>query len=291
MPGRGSTLTFLGTGGGRFACILQARATGGIYLQLERAGSDEKARIHIDPGPGALVRMLAMGLDPLRTDAILVSHCHPDHYADAEILIEGMTGGGRKRAGALLASRSVIEGVEGYGPAISRYHRERPRRVRALSAGDRAEVLGICIRATPSSHSDPTSVGFRIRTRHGVVGYLSDTALSKEVAEAHAGSRVLILPVTSSLGARIPFHLDVEDAARLCEAVGPELALLTHFGMGVIREGPERVADKVRKRSGVATVAAEDGMVVAIGRKITLHELRREARSFSPGRSVKGQTS
>lgn len=259
-----SRLTFLGTSGGRFACILQARATGGIYLQLDRPGEEGQVRFHVDPGPGALVRMLACGLDPLKTDAILVSHCHPDHYADAEILIEGMTHGGSSRVGALVASRSVIDGVEEFGPAISRYHSQKPRTVRALRPGESMELLGVGVRATPSSHSDPTSVGFRFDTVQGVLGYVSDTALTDDVVEAHRGSRVLILPVTRPLNARIPHHLDVGDAAAFCEKVRPELALLTHFGMRVIRDGPRLAAEEVQRRSGVRAVAAEDGMEVEL---------------------------
>src|SRR4030065_673432 len=98
-----TVLTFLGTGGGRFATIYQARATGGIYLEDER-------NLHIDPGPGALVRARSVGIDPLKTDAILISHCHPDHYMDAEILIEAMTEGGPKKLRALHGARSRIEG-------------------------------------------------------------------------------------------------------------------------------------------------------------------------------------
>ena len=39
-------ITFLGTGGGRFATIYQARATGGFYIEDGR-------NLHVDPGPGA----------------------------------------------------------------------------------------------------------------------------------------------------------------------------------------------------------------------------------------------
>src|SRR5512137_333053 len=190
-----SRLVFLGTGGGRFAAILQARATGGIHLQLEGPGG-QPYRIQIDPGPGALVRMLDRGIDPLRTDAILVSHCHPDHYTDTEMLIEGMTNGGNQKIGALVASRSVIEGVEGFGPAISKYHGVRPGLVRVVAPGDTVELSGIRLDATVSAHSDPSSVGFRITAREGVIGYVSDTALTPEVAAAHRGSRILIVPVT-----------------------------------------------------------------------------------------------
>ena len=41
-------LIFLGTGGGRFAAILQARATGGIHLQLEGA-TGQLYRFQLDP--------------------------------------------------------------------------------------------------------------------------------------------------------------------------------------------------------------------------------------------------
>ena len=40
-----SRLVFLGTGGGRFAAILQARATGGIHLQLEGANGQPAASV------------------------------------------------------------------------------------------------------------------------------------------------------------------------------------------------------------------------------------------------------
>ena len=264
-----SRIVFLGTGGGRFAAILQARATGGIHLQLEGANG-RIYRLQIDPGPGALVRMLERGIDPLRTDAILVSHCHPDHYTDTEMLIEGMTNGGNQRIGALVASRSVIEGVEGFGPAISTYHLVRPGLVRVVAPGDSVDLFGIRVEATPSAHSDPSSVGFRIHAREGIIGYVSDTAFTKEVAESHRGSRILIVPVTRPLKMSIPYHLTVEDAAAMVEIVRPELALLTHFGMRVIKERPEAAAEWIQKKTGARTIAATDGMDVEIGKELKM---------------------
>jgi phosphoribosyl 1,2-cyclic phosphodiesterase len=264
-----SRLVFLGTGGGRFAAILQARATGGIHLQLE-GSSGQPLRIQIDPGPGALVRMLDRGIDPLRTDAILVSHCHPDHYTDTEMLIEGMTNGGNQKIGALVASRSVIEGVEGFGPAISKYHVVRPGLVKVVSPGESVDLSGIRVDATPSAHSDPSSVGFRIHAKEGVIGYVSDTAFSKEVAEAHRGSRILILPVTRPLKMPIPYHLTVEDTASIVDIVRPELCLLTHFGMCVIKDGPEAAAAWILQKTGVRTVAGTDGMEWELGKELKM---------------------
>jgi len=83
----GVKLIFLGTGGGRFATITQKRRTGGFRL------ISKKLNIHIDPGPGALIYSIEAGLNPQKIKTVLVSHRHPDHYSNAEILVEAMTRG------------------------------------------------------------------------------------------------------------------------------------------------------------------------------------------------------
>src|SRR5512136_650707 len=250
-------ITFLGTGGGRFATIYQARATGGIYLEDQR-------KLHIDPGPGALVRMRSVGIDPLTTDAILVSHCHPDHYLDTEILIEAMTEGGSKKQGVLLASQSVIEGNGDFGPAISKYHLAKPKAVKVMQPFTKVSLKPLEIAATPSAHSDTSSVGFRILTANGMISYVSDTQLVEQVIKAHRNSRLLIASVTRPLGQRIPHHLSTEDAGYLIEKIKPELAVITHFGMRVIQENPETQAKWIEDRSGVRTVAARDFMTLEL---------------------------
>jgi ribonuclease BN (tRNA processing enzyme) len=250
-------LTFLGTGGGRFATIYQARATGGIYLE-------DGKNLHIDPGPGALVRMRSVGIDPLKTDAILISHCHPDHYLDAEILIEAMTEGGTRKQGVLLASQSVIEGNGDFGPAISKYHLAKPRVVKVMHAFNKIGLKPLEISATPSAHSDTSGIGFKIQTSQGVLSYVADTQLVEQVIKAHKHSRVVVACVTRPLGQRIPHHLSTEDAGYLIEKIKPELAIITHFGMRVIQENPETQAKWIEERSGVKTVAARDFMMVEL---------------------------
>jgi len=252
-------ITFLGTGGGRFATIYQARATGGIYLEDQR-------NVHIDPGPGALVRMRSVGIDPLTTDAILISHCHPDHYLDAEILIEAMTEGGTRKQGVLAGSVSVIEGNGDFGPAISDYHLSMPKVVKIMEPFSKMSLKPLEITATPSAHSDTSSVGFRIQTTAGMVSYVSDTQLVEQVIKAHRHCRLLIASVTRPLGNRIPHHLSTEDAGYLIEKTKPELAVITHFGMRVIQENPETQAKWIEERSGVKTVAARDFMMLELGK-------------------------
>lgn len=252
---------FLGTGGGRFATIYQVRATGGVYIE-------DKLRIHIDPGPGALVQMHRFGVNPTKTDIIAVSHAHTDHYTDVEVLIEGITNGGTKKKGVLLGSQSVIEGYDIYDPVISKYHMGLVDKVLGMQPGDEYRSRNLKIRATKSFHNDPTTIGFKIKTSQGIISYIADTDYDRTLILQHRGTRVLILPVTRPLGAKIPYHLSTDEAAKIIKGVKPEIAILTHFGLKMIEENPDFQADWIWKETGIRTIAADDGMVVEIDEKI-----------------------
>jgi ribonuclease BN (tRNA processing enzyme) len=100
------SIRFLGTGGARFVVAKQIRASGGMWI---RFGSTQ---VHIDPGPGALVRALATvpPQKPAELDAIVLSHKHLDHAGDVNAMIEAMAQGGWKPRGALFAPRDAWEG-------------------------------------------------------------------------------------------------------------------------------------------------------------------------------------
>jgi ribonuclease BN (tRNA processing enzyme) len=254
-------ITFLGSGGGRFTTIYQVRATGGVYLE-------DKLRIHIDPGPGALVQMHRFEVDPTKTDIIAVSHAHTDHYTDAEVLIEAITNGGTKKKGLLVGSKSVLEGYDEFDPVISKYHKGLVEQVAVLSPGNVVKYKGMKIKATKSYHNDPTTIGFKIATSQGIVSYVADTDYNESLIRAHKNARVLILPVTRPLGAKIPYHLSTKEAAKIIENIKPDIAILTHFGLKMIEENPEFQADWIWKETGIRTIAADDGMVVEIGEEI-----------------------
>ena len=256
-------ITFLGTGGGRHATIYQTRSTGGFIL-------DSGRRIHVDPGPGALTNMKHSKLDPADTDAILISHCHPDHYSDAEVLIEGMCKGGLERRGGLICSESVLNGFGGIGPCISPYHQNYPKCKRTVKAGDKFRVGMLDIDVTRSDHGDLSTVGFKFNTEHGIVSYVSDTSFSKDIAEQHIGSRVLMLPITTPDDKRIKGHMCTHDAIDFVNIVKPEITLFLHMGIYVMKFGPDAQAEMVAKATGHDVIAADDLMVVDIDDHITI---------------------
>lgn len=154
-------ITFLGTGGGRFATITQKRMTGGF-----RIDDINGKNIHVDPGPGALVRSFQFGLSPATLDGIFISHAHTDHYTDAEVLIEAMTRGGMtKQKGIIMGSRSVFEGYKQWGgPSISKYHTGKSEKL-VLGPNKSKNFWNLKVKGTKTIHGDPTCVDFRLSQR------------------------------------------------------------------------------------------------------------------------------
>ncbi len=245
-------LVFLGTGGGRWTTLTQKLSTGGFRLRW-------KKEFHIDPGPGALVALRDNGLKATDTDAILVTHCHPDHYNDAEVLIEAMTKGMTKEKGALAASKSVLEGHNELGPGISSYHRSMVKEVILMKAGEEFSLYGMRIEALPTKHSDPTAVGLKFHTQDGAITYTSDTQYFDELPMHYADSRVIILNSIRPRGAWIPWHLCTDDVIKIVAKAKPQLAVMQHFGLRMLQDSRGE-AELVQEMSGVRTIAATDGL-------------------------------
>ncbi|MEM1989163.1 MAG: MBL fold metallo-hydrolase, partial [Candidatus Bathyarchaeia archaeon] len=207
-------IIFLGTGGGRFATITQRRRTGGIRIISEQGNIN----MHIDPGPGALIYSLEMGLDPQKIRAILVSHSHLDHANDAEPLIEAMSEGTTKKRGILLAARSVLRGNEICENSISRYHQAMPEKVVEATVGTSVEIDGINVTACKAVHSDPDAVGFRFEVKgFGGFAYMPDSEYFSDVSKFYSGLRLLILSVLRPSGQPWEGHMTTDNAIKIIE--------------------------------------------------------------------------
>jgi phosphoribosyl 1,2-cyclic phosphodiesterase len=270
----GVELVFLGTGGGRFVTITQKRRTGGFRL------ISNKLNLHVDPGPGALIYSLEAGLNPQKLNAVLVSHRHPDHYANAEILVEAMTRGMLKKKGLVAAPPNILSGNIETGPAISTYHQKMIENVITLKPGVNFEVVKTRIVSTETRHTDPEAVGFRIEIpKVGAIGYTADTEYFEGIEEEYRGVRILILSVMRPTGNPWTGHMTPNEAAKIVEAVKPDLAVATHFGMKMIFSGPTYEVKLIQDTTGIPTIAAFDGMKLRVGERITVEKVKRKNRT------------
>ncbi len=248
-----NSIVFLGSGGARIVVARQVRASGGIWLNL--AG----ARLLIDPGPGALVRITSSrhGLDPSRLDAILLSHRHLDHAADVNAMVEAMTSGGTEIRGRLYAPQDALEGDD---PVVLRYLRSFLSELVTLREGGEYRVGEVGFRC-PVRHRHRGEVyGFRFAAPGLTVSYVADTAFFPELADRYRAD-VMILNVVRQKPSGLD-HLHAPEAAEIIASARPRLAVLTHFGMTMIQARPWLVAEAMSEKTGVKVVAASDGRLV-----------------------------
>lgn len=267
----GLQLIFLGTGGGRFATMTQKRRTGGIRIL------HEKVNVHLDPGPGGLVYSIEAGLNPQKITGVIVSHCHPDHCNDAEVLVEAMTQGMTRKRGMLAAAHSVLSGGAQCEPSISKYHQAMPAQVVNAKPGTSFDIEDIHVSAAAARHTDPDAVGLRFETLNvGDIAYTSDTEYFEGIGKPYESVRLLILCAMRPAGNPWKGHMTSEDAVKIIEEAKPEMAALTHFGMRMIFKGPANEAKLIQQKTGVPTVAASDGMHIIVDEKISVQAPRKQ---------------
>lgn len=251
--------------------MTQKAKTGGIRVL------SKKANMHIDPGPGALIYSLELGLNPQKINAILVSHSHLDHTNDACLLIEAMTAGGRVKRGILAASHSVLEGNDVCDRAISKYHRQLPEKVVEARVGTKFRAGDLEVKVGRAVHADPDTVGFRFETQEtGAFGYLPDSEYFEGISDFYKGVRLLILSVLRPSGEPWKGHMTTDEAAKIADEVRPEMLVITHFGMRMLMKSPSKEAKLIEEKTDVPTIAARYGMRIAMEKKIQTAEPKKQ---------------
>lgn len=253
-------IVFLGSGGGRVVLMRQLRATGGFRLNLDGV------RIHVDPGPGALVRCAEFH-EPARADAILVSHAHLDHYLDVPAIIEASANGmlARKKKGTLIAS----EGYFGEG-LLDKYHASALEKTVTAKEGTEVEIGDkVKIGAFSLKHTEVSCVGFTFAFSKGSISYISDTAYFPALG-GWLGD-ITIMNVLRPDGLKFPGHMCSSEAAKLLSEAWkkPKLVILSHMGLKMLQAGPESEAGRIGRESGVETIAAKEGMRIDVDEVIS----------------------
>ncbi len=229
----------------------QIRASGGIWLSLG------KTNLYLDPGPGALVKCRSKRekLDPASLDGIILSHRHLDHSSDVNIMIEAMTKGGFEKRGKVFAPAQALED----DPVILRYVRDYVQEVVTLREEGDYQVGEVRF-STPIRHihGNAETYGINFSSPPYTISYIADTRFFPRLIEQYRG-QLLIINVVRLKPSELD-HLCLQDAERIITDVKPRVAILTHFGMTMIRAKPWELAAELSQRTGVEVIAARDGM-------------------------------
>jgi len=248
-------ILFLGTGGARFVVARQIRASGGMWMRFG------DTQLHVDPGPGALVRALSHvpPCNPRELDGIVLSHKHLDHSGDVNVMIEAMTSGGFRRRGVLLAPRDAIEGEHVVLPYAQRFV-ERVDIASERSGPYRIGEVDVC---TSIKHVHAVETyGMHFTYGGRTVSYLPCGRYFDGLAADYAAHQpdVLIINVLRFRDSMDVDHMTFDQARSVIAQVRPRVAVMQHFGTKMLEQDPVRLAREVEDDLGIRTIAAHDNM-------------------------------
>ncbi len=247
-----NNIIFLGTAGDAILFGKQYRASGGIVI------TTANTQLHIDPGPGSLIRAIQMKVNVRETTGILVSNNTILKSNDLNALITGMTYEGLDHKGVVVAHKDVIEGNEDDTPIIKRECLAFVEKVITLETGQKVGINDTEVYATKVFGTN--SVGFRITCPDFIIGYTSDTEYRVELATSFENVNVLIVNCKNPEPIKEEGSMNTADIIALVEKVKPALTILTGFGIKMIKHDPISEARKIQKQTGCQVMAAKDGL-------------------------------
>ncbi|MDQ2991575.1 MAG: MBL fold metallo-hydrolase [Candidatus Eremiobacteraeota bacterium] len=259
-----TSVLFLGTGGARFVVARQVRASGGMWMRFGQT------QIHVDPGPGALVRALSQvpPCNPRELDGIALSHKHLDHSGDVNALIEAMTAGGFRPRGTLLAPRDALVGEY----VVLPYAQKFPERVQIVEEASGPYRIGdVEIRTSVRHVHSVETYGLHFTHEGSTLSYLPCGRYFDGLAEDYARHEpdTLIVNVLRYADSMDVDHLVWADACRIVETVKPKVAVFQHFGTKMLEEDPVRLAQAFEDASGIRAIAAHDGYLLDVATEVS----------------------
>jgi len=218
-------------------------------------------QIHVDPGPGALVRALSHvpPCNPRELEAVVLSHKHLDHSGDVNALIEAMTSGGFRRRGALLAPPDAFEGE----PVVLPYAQRFVARLERLEPSSGPYRIGAVELRTSIAHVHAVQTyGLHFAYEGLRVAYLPCGRFFEGLAADYArlSPDVLIVNVLRYRDEMNVDHLTWDDARIVVSEVRPKVTVFQHFGTKMIEAGPQRLAQELEDELGRRVIAAHDGL-------------------------------
>jgi phosphoribosyl 1,2-cyclic phosphodiesterase len=230
-----------------------------------------ETQIHVDPGPGALVRALSHvpPCNPRELSAIVLSHKHLDHSGDVNALIEAMTSGGFRRRATLLAPPDAFENEPVVLPYAQRFV-ERLVRLEPSSGPYAIGDQGVELRTSMRHVHSVETYGLHFSYGDLRVAYMPCGRYFDGLAEDYARLQpnVLIVNVLRYRDTINADHLAWEEARRVVEGIRPKVAVFQHFGTKMLEADPARLAQELEDELGLRAIAAYDGMALDLDTEV-----------------------
>lgn len=259
-------LIILGSGGGRHHIRTQYRGTGGLLFKFSGI------QAHIDPGPGAIVKLNELQEDPTKTDLFIVTHFHLDHYSDLSAIIEGsreVLHDKKKRyykIGTLITTEKVIR-------YISDYHLNMLEKQIIFHPGDVYQYKpNVKLVGTKIEHADVDGFGLKFILEDYTLTYTSDTKVFEGLAKQYNGTDILIVNLLRPNSVYCKRHLCTDQFIPYINKITPtpKTIILTHFGAYMDSDYSKKnfvpgQVEKIKQLTNVDNViAAQDGLSLAI---------------------------
>lgn len=218
-------------------------------------------QLHVDPGPGALVRALSHvpPCNPRDLDGIVLSHKHLDHSGDVNVMIEAMTSGGFRRRGVLLAPADALDGEHVVLPYAQRF----VERIEIAKERSGPHHIGEVEVHTSIKHIHAVETyGMHFRYGNRTVSYLPCGRYFEGLAEDYASHKpdVLVVNVLRYRDGMDVDHMTFDQARSVISAVRPHVAVMQHFGTKMLEQDPARLARELEDDLGIRVIAAYDNM-------------------------------
>ena len=257
------SILFLGTGGARFVVARQFRASGGMWMRFG------ETQVHVDPGPGALVRALSHvpPCNPRELSGIVLSHKHLDHANDVNVMIEAMTSGGFRRRGVLLAPQDALEGEHVVFPYAQRF----PERVEiSREHGGPYRIGDVDVFASIRHRHAVETYGLHFSYAGRTVSYMPCGKYFEGLADDYRkrSPDVLIVNVLRYHDGLDVDHLTFEQAAGVIGHIAPRVCVLQHFGTKMLERRPPVLAGELQQRLGLRVLAARDGLLLDVDQEL-----------------------
>lgn len=193
-------------------------------------------------------------------DAVVISHYHPDHYADLYALSHAV----RSAAFRGIRKRPLQVFLPGGTEAFDYFSRKPELQVSEIMEAGKDQVGELNLEFFKTTHLVP-GFAVKVTSNHSSIFYSGDTTYNNNLVKASTGANLLLIE-TTMVAAEQEFavdrgHMSTRDVVCWADTSRPNLLVATHFWDGY---DPEQVRAELTTAYRGEFVLAHEGLKINI---------------------------